>query len=345
MGVIGAGNWGTTVASLIATAGFQVLLWARNSSLVQEINEQRTNKKYTPHLKLLPSIHATGEIKEVSDHCEVIFVIVPSHSFREVSHALGNYVGGDQILVSGTKGIENQTFRLMTEILKEETCCKKVGALSGPNIADEILRGQPSGAVIASEYNEVIDKVIEVLLQPLFKVYASKDVVGVETGGALKNIIAIASGIATGLGLETNSKAFLVTRGLVEVSRYGSFFGAQPQTFLGLSGMGDIVTTCFSMHSRNNTFGRMLAAGKKKEDILKEIKMVVEGVYTTESAYTIAHRFNIRMPITDGLYKILFENGNVNEVLKELMAVRMKFEDDNSSQPLNMYCKKYDTSF
>ena len=335
VGVLGTGNWGTTVAHLLAEGKRDVLLWGRSQNQVDEINKNRTNKKYTKDLKISPRVLATTSLQEVATQCKTIFVIIPSQVFRSVAHDLGEWAGGDQILVSGTKGIENTTYRFMTDILREETCCRKIGVLSGPNIADEINRNHPSGAVIASHYDEVIDVVMELFKLPSFKVYGHKDVRGVEIGGALKNIVAIAAGITTGLGFETNSKAFLVTRGLAEISRFGKFFGANPQTFLGLSGMGDIITTCFSMSSRNNTFGRLLSKGKTVSDIQREIGMVVEGVATTQAVYEISKKFMIRMPITEGLYKILYEKAGVELVLKDLMEVRMKFEDEGYKQELS----------
>jgi glycerol-3-phosphate dehydrogenase (NAD(P)+) len=347
VGVLGCGNWGTTVAHLLSEVDNDVLLWGRNEATINEINKKRTNERYTKGLKLSSKILATTSLKEVADECGLIYVVIPSKVFRKVAYELGNYVGGDQTLVSCTKGIEVESFKLMSEVLKEETCCKKVGALSGPNIANEIIAGQPAGAVIASSYSEVIDQVIKTLKQPLFKVYANKDIKGVEIAGALKNIIAIAAGIATGLGLESNAKSFLVTRGVLEISRYGSFFGTERETYLGLAGMGDMVATCFSPHSRNNTFGRHLAAGKTKEDILKEIGMVVEGVNTTKSVYNVAKKFDIRMPITEGLYKILFEGAEVKEVIEDLMAVRMKYEDEGYKEgylkTTHMLVNKYPT--
>ena len=345
IGVIGSGNWGTTLAHLIGQAGHPVMIWSRNPETVQEINHQKTNHTYTPGLKISDSVSATTVLRDIAIHCELIFIVVPSKSFREVAHQLGECVGGDQILVSGTKGIENKTFRTMSEILKEETCCKKVGALSGPNIATEIIQGDPSGCVIASSYQEVIDKVIEVIQQSQFKIYGNKDIKGVEIGGALKNIIAIACGMATGLNSGNNAKAFLMTRGLVEMARYGKFLGANPETFYGLSGIGDLIATCYSQHSRNQTFGRELAKGKTMDEILQNIHMVVEGVTTVQAAYMVAQKFNIFMPITEGIHKILFEHARVPDVIRELMAVRIKFEDerqkDDFSNIKHMLVDKY----
>lgn len=334
-GVVGTGNWGTTVAQLLAQAGSSVVLWGRNREVVDEINKRHTNVKFTKHLNISTAVRATIDLREVVTQADLIFIAVPSKAFREIAFALGQFVQGDQILISCTKGIETNSCKLMTEILLEETCCKKVGALSGPNIAHEIIERDPSGAVIASHYQEVIERVIQSLQQPLFKLYGNRDVKGVEIGGALKNIIAIASGVATGLGFENNSKAFLITRGILEVSRYGAFWGANPETFLGLSGIGDLVATCYSAHSRNNTFGRMIAMGKKMNEILKDIHMVVEGVYTTEAVYGLSQKFNIFMPISAGVYRLIFEGAGIEEVIKDLMAVRTRYEGEEDRTRLS----------
>lgn len=333
--VLGTGNWGTTVAHLLAQAGTSTVLWGRNKEIVHEINQRHTNAKSAKNLKISPAVRATTELGEAANTAELIFIAVPSKVFREVSCQLGNFVRGDQLLISCTKGIETKSCKLMTEILMDETCCKKVGALSGPNIAAEIIHGDPSGAVIASSYQEVIEKVMMALQQPLFKVYGNKDVKGVEIGGALKNIVAIASGMAAGLGFENNSRAFLITRGILEISRYGAFFGAHPETFLGLSGIGDLIATCYSAHSRNNTFGRLIASGKKMEEVLKEIQMVVEGIYATEAVYELSQKFNIFMPITTGVHRLIFEGAGIQDVIRDLMTVRTKYEGEEDHRRLS----------
>ncbi|MBI2027156.1 MAG: NAD(P)H-dependent glycerol-3-phosphate dehydrogenase [Deltaproteobacteria bacterium] len=305
-----------------------VYLWGRDSSLVESINRTRKNKIYTGDLILTANIRVTNSLKEMSEQCFIMFIVLPSTSFREVIYELGSFVRGNQMIVSATKGIEQQTYKFMSQILREETCVKKMGVLSGPNIANEIIQEQPSAAIIASKYEEVIESVWQLLNSSHFKVYGSNDVQGVETAGALKNIIAIACGLADGLGLENNTKSFILTRGLAEILRYGSFFGARSETFLGLAGVGDLVTTCFSHHSRNHRFGRLLAEGKSMEEAVKCIGMVVEGVNTIKAVHEVSQKFKMRMPITNGLYEILFCKLEVSQVMSDLMSARMKYEEE-----------------
>ncbi|MBI4040297.1 MAG: NAD(P)-dependent glycerol-3-phosphate dehydrogenase [Deltaproteobacteria bacterium] len=327
VGVIGGGSWGTTLAALIAATEHPVKLWCRDSKVVQEINAQHTNQAYTGAYLLSGYIQATTEIKEVITTCDLIFMVIPSRSFRSIAFEVGKWIQGNQLLVSATKGLELPRVKTMSEVLKEETCCKKIGVLSGPNIATDILQGDPSGTVIASPYQEVIERVRDVLNQPRFKVYGNKDIRGTEMAGALKNIIAISCGIAEGMGLKNNAKSFLITRGMMEMSRYGCFFGGELQTFYGLSGMGDLIATCFSPHSRNQTLGRHIAQGQKVEDAVKKIQGVVEGMYSTQAVFHMAKKFHIFMPITESIYRILFEGATVENEIKYLMEVRIKFEE------------------
>ena len=332
VGILGAGNWGTTLAMLVANTHAPVQIWCRNEAIQDEINTQHTNRRYVPGV--LPSaIHASTDLLQVVASSELLFVVLPTNVFRKIAFEVGKVLKGDQIVVSASKGMEVgrgnvPSSKTMSDVFQEETCCKKIGVLSGPNIALDILRGDPSGTVIASHYEEVIDQVISVLQQPKFKVYANRDLKGVEIAGALKNTIAIAAGIAHGLGLQQNAKAFLLTRGIAEMSRLGQFLGAQPETFYGMAGIGDLIATCFSENSRNNRFGRALAAGKKPKDIFDEIQMVVEGVHTTSAVYELSQKFNIFMPITQAMYRILYENALPQEEIKTLMQARIKYEGE-----------------
>lgn len=329
IGILGAGSWGTTLAYLISKNNHSVWLWSQNSKITQEINYNHTNQKYIHGLKLSKQVQATQDIQKVMKNCQLIFLALPSSVFREVIHESRSNITKQHLLISGTKGIENKTFYTMSDILREETSCSKIAVLSGPNIAADILRGDPTGAIAACDQEEVIDQVMDILGQPLFKLYASKDVKGVEMAGALKNIIAIAAGIADGLKFGNNSKGFLITRGMVEISRYGKFFGAQSHTFFGLAGIGDLITTCYSEDSRNHTLGKQLALGRKKEAILKSIGMTVEGIATAQAVYAVSQKKNIYMPITTGIYRLLFENADLQKVIQELMTVRSKYEDED----------------
>ena len=327
VGVVGCGNWGTTLAHLLSQSCENVLLWGRDSELIKTIQKTRKNLNYTGELQLSTHIQPTDSLSHISS-CTLIFIVVPSHSFRSIAYELGNYVRGNQILVSATKGIEQKTYKFMSEILREETCVRKIGAFSGPNIANEIIAKQPAASVIASKYEEVIEIVWQALSSEYFKVYGSHDVQGVETAGALKNIIAIACGLAEGLNLENNTKSFILTRGLREILKFGCFLGASSETFLGLAGVGDLVTTCFSQHSRNHRFGKLLAQGKNFDEAMKQIGMVVEGAHTIKAVYEVLEKFKLKMPITSALYNIIYDRQNVSNVIQDLMSIRPKYEEE-----------------
>lgn len=330
VGVLGGGSWGTTLAHLYAFAGNDVLLWVRRGEQADEINTAHTNTRYLPGYSIHPKVRATLDMEEVAKACEVIVVSVPSHSLRETAYELGNYVGGDQILVSATKGLEPGTFSRMTDILRQETCCKKVGSLSGPNLAREIMDGHPAATVIASAYDEVIERGAQMLASSVIRVYGNRDVVGVELAGALKNILAIASGLATGLGMGDNAKAFMITRGLAEVSRLAVAAGANPLSFGGLAGVGDVIATCSSPLSRNHQVGKRLGEGEKLGDILKSMVMVAEGVNTTKVAMEYAATLGVELPITGGVYQILFHDTHPMDVIEKLMVRRATYEIDGS---------------
>ena len=320
VGVLGGGAWGTTLAELVARAGHRPLLWLRDEAIREEIRSQRTNRKFTGDVPLSPRIEPTGDIAEVAGECEVIFVAVPLKGLREVAFRLGEHLRGDRVLVSCAKGLEAGTQRRPTEILREETCAKKVGVLSGPNLAAEIVRGEPCATVVASHYREVRARAWDAIMGPTFRVFESDDVVGVEIAGALKNVIAIAAGMATGLGFGANSKAALITRGLAEIARYGCRFGANPLTFAGLAGIGDMVATCWSPLSRNHQVGVRLARGEKLETILCTMVQTAEGVNTTRVIAKHAEAIGLTMPITSGVYRILFEGATPLDELQRLMA-------------------------
>ncbi|MBC7473446.1 MAG: NAD(P)-dependent glycerol-3-phosphate dehydrogenase, partial [Candidatus Sericytochromatia bacterium] len=281
VGVIGGGSWGTTVANIIGDNNYKVIHWLRDQDVVDQMNATHTNEKYLPGFDISPNITATTDLSEVANHCRMIFFVVPSKGFREVAYQIGNYINGEHIIIHGTKGLEQSTFKRMSTILKEETCCRRIGVLSGPNLAKEIIRRQPAGSVIASAFDEVIAEARKVLNNSYFSVYGSSDIIGAELGGVFKNIIAIASGISEGLGLGDNTKSMLITRGNIEMTRLGLRMGAQINTFNGLSGIGDLIATCMSPLSRNYQVGYRLAKGETLEDITNTSVYVAEGVQTT----------------------------------------------------------------
>jgi glycerol-3-phosphate dehydrogenase (NAD(P)+) len=326
--VLGSGSFGTTVAHVVAGAGRPCIVWGRDEDVAREINEKHRNPRYFSDKPLAPQLRATTDLDEAARGAPLIVVAVASSAFREVSRRLGDFVTGDQVLLSATKGLEPRTHKRMSEILKEETCAKKVGALSGPNIAREILEGQPAATVVASRFREAIELGAQLLYGPRFRVYGNEDLVGVELAGALKNVIAIASGVSTGLGLGDNARSLLITRGLAEIQRLGVKLGADPLTFSGLAGIGDLFVTCTSPHSRIHLVGIGLAKGKKLEQILEELGEVAEGVNTTRVCRELASEAGVTMPIAEGVYKLLYEALPAKALFEDLMTRRQRYESD-----------------
>lgn len=334
--VIGGGSWGTTIAHLIAQNGFPVRLWMRDPEQVRILNENHRNPRYLADLDLDPRLLATTSLAEAAQ-AATLFIMTPSHSFRSVMNELGNHLDGSKVLIHGVKGIEPGTFKRMSELIREETCCRKIGVLSGPNLAKEVAAGQPSATVIASCFQEVIDAGILALKSKTFRVYGNSDVIGTELGGALKNILAIASGITHGLGFGDNTKAFLLTRGLTEMTRLGTSMGAEAQTFSGLSGIGDLLATCFSPLSRNYQVGYRLARGETLEAVTADLKQVAEGVRTTKTVTEYARAHHVYMPITESVYRVLFEGTTPEKALGELLeAGRGSSEVDAPSREVSI---------
>lgn len=329
IGVVGGGSWGTTLAHLIASNGAPVLQWIRDPDVAEAVNRRHENPRYLTGHALHPGLVATTALQEVGRTCRLILVIVPSHSAREVARELGDHLDGSQLLVHGIKGIEPGTYRRVSEILREETCVRRIGVLSGPNLAREVIAGQPSATVIASAYQEVIDAGIEALRCRTFRVYGSRDLIGSEVGGAIKNVFAIAAGAAHGLGFGDNTKALLLTRGLAEMSRLGNWLGANPLTFAGLSGIGDLMATCFSPLSRNFQVGLQLAQGASLAAITARMGQVAEGVRTTATIHAMAEQDGLYMPITEAVYQVLYGNASPPEALQALLeTARSPFESD-----------------
>lgn len=326
--VIGGGSWGTTLAHLLAINGYKPYLWVRTKERVTEINKEHKNSKYLPEFQLHPDIKATNDLEKVVQSSKTIIIAIPSKYFRNIITLIGKYIKPDQLVVHGTKGIELHTFKRMSEILIEETCCRKIGVISGPNLSKEIMSMQPTATVIASKFDEVIFTIQKYLASTILRVYGSYDVVGVEFAGALKNIIAIASGFINGMGYGDNTKATVLTRGVAEITRFGVYFGADPRTFGGLAGIGDLIATCSSHLSRNFQVGYRLSKGESLQDIEKTMYMVAEGVNTTKAVYQIASKYNIDMPITAGIYKVLYEQADPKQIAKSLMLRKSRFEID-----------------
>ncbi len=319
--VLGGGSFGTALSHLLGINGHCVNQWMRDPKIADSIINNRENPKYFPNIKLNENIHPILSIKEAVENCPLIFVSIPSKAFRTVLSEVGDFVEGSQLIVTTTKGIEKSTFKTMAEIICEETCLLKIGALSGPNLAGEIMENQLTGTVIASKFDEVIYTVQNVLASSNIRVYGNRDLFGVELGGTLKNIYAVASGLISALGMGENTRSLVITRGLAEMSRFAHSRGADAMTFIGLAGMGDLIATCSSNKSRNFQIGYQLGKGLSLKDAIDQIGQVAEGVGTIEVVHKKAVEENIRMPILAGLYAILFENKSVKNTMINLMSL------------------------
>lgn len=320
VGVIGAGSWGTTLAKVLGDNRVDVLLWARHEELAQQINDAHENPRYLPEFKLPGSVRATTDLEQVCATRQLLLLVVPSHGLREIARQMGEFVHGEHVVVHAVKGIEQGTFRRMSEVLREETCLRKIGVLSGPNLARELAAGQPAGTLIASAFDEVYARCADAFGNGYFRVYGSRDVAGAEIGGAFKNIVALAAGVAAGMSFGDNTKALLLTRGLVEMARFGQAMGADWVTFGGMAGIGDLMATCASPLSRNHQVGRRLAAGESLEQIQAAMHMVAEGVKTTKAVHDYAVTHGIELPIVRGVYRLLYEGVALKQGLRELLA-------------------------
>ena len=329
--VIGAGSWGTALASVLARNGLQVTLWVRDPKLAEEINTTRQNRKYLPDVELSQTITATSDLRQAVSDRRVVLLAVPSHAMRQICRALANDLHPEVLLLHAAKGFELETLKRMSEVIREEVprpIADRLAVLTGPSHAEEVVRDQPTTVVVASDEEKSMLLAQDLLMTPNFRVYTNPDLVGAEIAGALKNIIALGAGMSDGLGYGDNAKAALLTRGLAEISRLGSKLGARPLTFAGLAGVGDLIVTCTSRHSRNWRAGYMLGQGKRLDDVLEQMGMVVEGVRTTHAAYSLAQREQVEMPITSVLYGILFEGKAPEQGVKELMTRGKTFELD-----------------
>ena len=326
--VLGGGSWGTMLAHLAGLAGTETLLYMRSEERVDELNVQSTNSRYLGDTPLCDKVRGTTELEEAVSGAALVIFCVPSYATRKIAGLAGEFLTGDQICLSATKGLEPETFQRMSEVIRQETCIKKVGAISGPNLAKEIVAGQPSATVVASRYTEAIRAGATYLHGDTFRVYGNTDVAGVELAGALKNVIAIASGCVSGLGYGVNVRAALVTRGLAEIQRLGVKLGSDPLTFSGLAGIGDLMVTCGSELSRNFRVGRGIAAGKSLDAICEELGEVAEGINTTRVANALAKQEGVAMPITEGVGLLISGQATPQEVLADLMTRAARYEID-----------------
>ena len=323
--VIGAGSWGTTLATLLAWKGHNISLWVYEKKLADEINKTRVNTVYLPEFTIPDSMKISHRIDEVIQGADYILNVVPTQHTRTVFKNALPYLKKDVIIISASKGIERSTLLTVSVILKELSG-HEVSVLSGPSFAQEVIKRLPTAVTIAANNDETGRILQGIFNTDYFRVYTHDDVIGVELGGALKNVIAIASGISDGLGLGFNARAALITRGLAEITRLGVAMGAKEKTFRGLSALGDLVLTCTGPLSRNYSVGFKLGQGKKLNEILTGMTMVAEGVTTVEAAYELSRKYNVEMPIVEQIYKVINEGKNPASAVKELMTRSLKPE-------------------
>jgi len=331
--IIGAGSWGSALAILLADHGLPITLWGHNAKVVEEINTLHTNSAYIPDIAVPPNVRATSDLADALE-APLIFMVTPSKAVRSVAGmlaALSPRPGA--IIVSCTKGIEHGSGKLMGEVIEECLPECRLAVLSGPNLALEIARRIPAASVIGSAHQDILEPLQQVLSVKGFRPYTSDDVMGIQLGGALKNIFAIAAGVSDGFKMGDNAKAALVTRSLAEMARIGIALGGRRETFFGLSGVGDLMATCFSKQSRNRLFGERLGRGEKPAQIIESMRMVAEGVPTTLSAWDCAKRFGIEAPVTQEIHAVLYEDKSLLEAMAELMERPPKSETEAGIQP------------
>ena len=331
IGVVGAGSWGTALANLLGNKGYRVDLWVYEKEVIEQIASHRENKVFLKGVSLSENLFPTGDIKRVTEDKDLILIVVPSHFMRETATRMANYISDQTVVVSASKGIENKTHLTMSGVLKEilvHVPDHLFSVLSGPSFAEEVAKNLPTLVAIASTDNNTASFVQQVFSTPVFRTYTNSDMMGVELSGAVKNVIAIASGIVDGLGLGLNTRAALITRGLAEIQRLGLKLGADPQTFSGLAGVGDLMLTCTGTISRNHTIGKKISEGNKLSDLLAGMRMVAEGVRTAKSVYNLSNKLSVEMPISHEVYNVLYNDKSPSEAVYGLMTRDLRHEFD-----------------
>lgn len=326
--VIGAGAWGSALSDLLVRHSHDVVLWAHEADVAADIERRHENPRFLPGIRLHEALRATTQIADASRNADMLIYVAPSHVLRGVVRASAPYVRPDATLVVATKGIEPESLALMHRVVQDEAPLHPVVALSGPSFALEVARGQPTAVVAASGDANAATRVQRALSSPSFRVYTNDDVTGVELGGSLKNVIAVATGIAEGLELGLNSRAALITRGLAEMTRLGVALGARAETFAGLAGMGDLVLTCTGALSRNRAVGLAVGQGRSLDEILAGRESVAEGVLTARSALALAQRAHVELPIVCAVHRVLFEGHPPRAAIAELMTRELRAEHD-----------------
>jgi len=327
VGVVGAGSWGTALALVLEKNSHQVTLWSSREEKAKELQRLRENSDKLPGVKIPDTIEITADMESAVKGKEVVILGVPSLYIRSTAAKMAPYVHDGQIVVNVSKGIEESTLKTMTEVISEELPGADVAVLSGPSHAEEVSRWIPTTVVAGAKSRKTAEILQNLFMNEVFRVYTSPDMLGIEVGGALKNVIALAAGITDGLGYGDNTKAALITRGIAEISRLGVAMGGYQETFSGLAGMGDLIVTCASRHSRNRKAGYLIGKGYKMQEAMDEVKMVVEGVYSAKAALKLAKKYDVRMPIIEQVNAVLFEEKPVEEAVRELMVRDKKIEN------------------
>lgn len=330
--VVGAGSWGTAIAVMLANKELNISLWSHEQRQIDNLLRDRENKEFLPTISLPDNIHPEADLKKVLDGVRYVIMVVPSHAFRSVFENVLPLLQDECRVVSAVKGIENDTLMTMTQVMAQileqagRSADIPVGVLSGPSFAVEVAKNIPTAVTVGFSQLEIAKEIQQLFVTKSFRVYASDDVIGLEISAALKNIIAIATGVCDGLGYGLNTRAALITRGLAEIQRLGIVLGAQAATFSGLSGMGDLLLTCTGSLSRNRTVGLKLGEGKKLDQIKSEMNMVAEGIKTTRSGYDLANKYNIDMPILEQVYEILYKDKDCSKAVVDLLQRELKTE-------------------
>lgn len=326
--VIGSGGWGTALAVLLKNNGHNVCLWSWLEEEKNNLEKDGENKEFLPGVKLPEGILYTSDLKYAVEHGQLIVLAVPSHAVKNTAKNINLHIAENIPIVNVAKGFEPQSLNVLSEVIREECPNNPVAVLSGPSHAEEVARGIPTTVVAAANDENIAKIVQDTFMAPTFRVYTSDDVKGVELGGALKNVIALCAGISDGLGLGDNTKAALMTRGIVEIQRLGTKMGAKERTFNGLTGVGDLIVTCTSMHSRNRRAGILIGQGNSISDSIEKVHMVVEGVSAAKAAYELSKKYNVEMPIIEAAYNVLFEGVNPKDAVMKLMARDKKSEGE-----------------
>ena len=317
--VIGAGSWGTALAVLLYGNGHEVTLWSYSQTEVEKLRKEREQKEKLPGVRIPENVYITGELGEAVKGKDVVVLAVPSTAVRSTARKCAAFAAQDQIFVDVAKGIEEDTLMTMTQIIKEEIACANVAVLSGPSHAEEVGRGIPTTIVVGARDKKTAVYLQNIFMSEKFRVYISSDMIGIELGGALKNVVALAAGAADGLGYGDNTKAALITRGIAEISRLGMAMGGRYETFCGLTGIGDLIVTCASKHSRNRKAGFLIGQGYTYQEAMNAVKMVVEGVYSAKAAIALGRKYQVSLPIIEKVNAVLFEGMPAAEAVKELM--------------------------